>query len=84
MITSLNANELSNVLGGNKPKRRHTVATCATMIGTGMASGVWKGATAGSVFGQPITAGAGALLGASVGAIGGSVACGGWLLGGGR
>lgn len=36
------------------------------------------------LFGQPVSVGAGALIGASAGAIGGSVQCVGWLAGGGR
>lgn len=45
-----------------------SVAKCGGTIGTNIAIGAWRGA----------------LIGASAGAIGGSVQCVGWLAGGGR
>lgn len=73
--------ELSVVIGGKK-KHNGAVAKCASMIGIGAVKGAIKGASTGAAFGQPISAGAGAFLGGSLGTIGGSFVCGGWLLGG--
>ena len=76
----LNECQLQTVVGG----KNWSVAKCGGTIGTNIAIGAWRGARAGSFFGQPVSVGAGALIGASAGAIGGSVQCVGWSAGGGR